>query len=323
MATPRSLGVRRVRRWGREAVLVACVGLGALGALPPAQAQTTRDDHGAARDAAKTKASKAKAKKSAAVKAKGKAKAKAKSSARRKAKARQAASARRRAAARRKADRRPGANMPKGFVWPPSKAMRDAGERCLAALTEAGVAFADADKKLVEPKARLVTPVVVADMKFGGVVWVPTFRKPPFVMDCHLALALHGVGPALGRLGVDTVHFSRIYEFTRVRTGGRQRRAVSRHALGLAVDIRKLQGVIAEPATPANGGADIAAAAAAAPPGGTIAVVHTDYATSAWLKAIETAFNESGLFRTVLSPANDPKSHYDHFHVEAAAAFAP
>lgn len=213
--------------------------------------------------------------------------------------------------------------MPKGFVWPPSGVMREAGARCLAQLTEAGVAFELAEKNRVEPKARLVTPVVVADMKFGGVAWVPTFRKPPFVMDCHLALALHGVGPALRQLGVQAVHFSRIYEFTRVRTGGRQGRAVSRHALGLAVDIRKLQGLIAAPASPVAPSVPAASTDGAAPPSETVAVVHTDYATSAWLKEIEAAFNASGLFRTVLSPANDPKSHYDHFHVEAAATFAP
>jgi hypothetical protein len=35
------------------------------------------------------------------------------------------------------------------------------------------------------------------------------------------------------------------------------------------------------------------------------------------LIAIEQTVNASGKFRIVLTPKNDPKSHHDHFHIEA------
>ncbi|HWN67107.1 MAG TPA: hypothetical protein VNM90_05675 [Haliangium sp.] len=35
------------------------------------------------------------------------------------------------------------------------------------------------------------------------------------------------------------------------------------------------------------------------------------------LLAVEQVINESGDFRMVLTPANDPESHDDHFHFEA------
>jgi hypothetical protein len=38
---------------------------------------------------------------------------------------------------------------------------------------------------------------------------------------------------------------------------------------------------------------------------------------NAVLLAAERAVNESGAFRMLLTPGNDPRSHYDHFHFEA------
>ena len=40
------------------------------------------------------------------------------------------------------------------------------------------------------------------------------------------------------------------------------------------------------------------------------------------LLSIEEVLNKSGRFRTVLTPRNDPKSHYDHFHIEAAIDYS-
>lgn len=207
------------------------------------------------------------------------------------------------------AGRRKSANMPKGFVWPPSAQMKAIGASCSEALTATGIAFVAATKKQVAAEARMVTPVIMDEMKFGDVNWSPTYRKPPFIMDCHLALALYRVSPALAALGVHTVYFSRIYEFSRVRAYGRSSRAISRHALGLAIDVRKVEGVETLP----DDGGDVS----------QLVTVQDDYHRSAWLRAVEATLNSSGLFRTVLGPENDPKSHYDHFHIEAAASFAP
>ena len=47
-----------------------------------------------------------------------------------------------------------------------------------------------------------------------------------------------------------------------------------------------------------------------------------DYlAGDALLLRVEDYLNDSGGFRMVLTPRNDPASHYDHFHVEARADY--
>jgi hypothetical protein len=181
-------------------------------------------------------------------------------------------------------------NMPDGWSWPPSAAMKRAGRDCLARLDQLGVPWRKG------PKTRkIATPVVVPDLEFGGVRLVSVYRKPPHVMDCHLAVALAEQGPALYEAGVREIHFSSLYRYTRVRTGGKQLRALSRHALGLAVDIRHL--------------VDDA---------GVSHTIADDYLNDdELLLSVEKLINESGAFRMVLTPANDPASHDDHFHFEA------
>lgn len=181
-------------------------------------------------------------------------------------------------------------NMPTGWTWPPSKAMRAAGKACQAELDRLQIAWKPGPKQ-----RKIATPIVVPAMEFGGVKVKPTFRRPPFVMDCHLALALARHGKELHARGVRELLFSRIYGYTRVRTGGREGRALSRHALGLAIDVRAI--------------VDDA---------GRKAVVLDDYPKDdALLLAVEQYLNDSGGFRMVLTPKNDPESHDDHFHIEA------
>ena len=197
---------------------------------------------------------------------------------------------------RKRARARAPSNMPEGWTWPPSAAMRAAGKACTAELDRLGVGW---KKAPAEPK--VATPITVPAMVFGGVKLVPTFRPPPFVMDCELARALALHGQELYVRGVREVHFSRIYGNTPVRTGGRTLRALSRHALGLAVDVRAIVDDT-----------------------GRKAVVVDDYLKDdPLLLAVETYLNDSGGFRTVLTPRNDPASHDDHFHVEARADFSP
>ncbi len=185
-------------------------------------------------------------------------------------------------------------NMPDGWAWPPTREMRAAGKACTDELGRRGVAW-----KPAKAERKITTPITVPAMVFGGVKLVPTFRKPPFVMDCQLARALTIHGEALYARGVRELHFSRIYGYTQVRTRGRTLAALSRHALGLAVDIR-----------------------AVVDDTGHKGVVLDDYlAGDALLAAVEAYLNDSGGFRMVLTPRNDPKSHYDHFHVEARADY--
>lgn len=188
------------------------------------------------------------------------------------------------------------ANMPDGWTWPPSPAMRAAGAACTAELDRLGVVWKPAP---AEPK--VATPITVPAMVFGGVAVLPTFRKPPFVMDCQLARSLAIHGKELYARGVRELHFSRIHGYTQVRTGGTTKAALSRHALGLAIDVRAIVDDT-----------------------GHKAVVLGDYnAGDALLLRVEDYLNDSGGFRTVLTPRNDPASHYDHFHVEARADYAP
>lgn len=185
-------------------------------------------------------------------------------------------------------------NMPDGWSWPPSKEMVAAGKACTAQLDALGVTW-----KRATGQPKIATPITVPAMVFGGVKAIPTFRKPPFVMDCQLALALTIHGKALYDRGVRELRFSRIYGYTPVRTGGKTLAALSRHALGLAIDVREI--------------VDDA---------GHKGVVLGDYlAGDPLLLAVETYLNDSGGFRMVLTPRNDPQSHYDHFHVEARADY--
>jgi hypothetical protein len=187
------------------------------------------------------------------------------------------------------------ANMPKGFAWPPNAAMKASGDACKASLTEASIEFTDAT-----PQKRVPTPIELTSLDIAGVRYVSIFRKPPFIMDCHLAAALVQHSDKLFALGVREVRFSRIYGYTKVRTGGKTKNMLSRHALGMAMDIYS---VVDET--------------------GRVAVVGTDYKKAdPLLLAVEQTLNESHGFRTVLSPKNDPRSHHDHFHIEAFVDFA-
>ena len=55
---------------------------------------------------------------------------------------------------------------------------------------------------------------------------------------------------------------------------------------------------------------------------GRVADVEDDYLKGdALLHSIEDTVNRSTRFRIVLTPGNDPISHYDHFHIEASVDF--
>jgi hypothetical protein len=185
-------------------------------------------------------------------------------------------------------------NMPKGWSWPPTPAMKKVGLACLDELDTLGVAWKKA------PAARKVTtPITLTAMELAGVRLVSTYRKGPFVMDCHLALGLARFAPTLYEAGIRELHFSRIHDYTQVRVNGDVLRALSRHALGIAIDIR-----------------------AFVDDSGRKAVVIDDYPRGdEMLLSVERQLNEAGTFRTVLTPSNDPASHDDHFHVEVGVDY--
>jgi len=197
----------------------------------------------------------------------------------------QAASA---APARTRAD-----NMPRGFTWPPSRAMIDAAHACEQRLDELGVPWR-ADK----PAGRIVDAIVVPDGQIGGIAFVEPGEHGAVaapVMDCQLVLALATIAPRLYELGVREVRIASAYRWSKVRVMGKTKDLLSRHALGLALDV---QSVIDRD--------------------GREAVIAKDYRRGDQLLAeIEQLIDDSELFRMVLTPTNDPISHKDHFHVEA------
>ncbi len=182
-------------------------------------------------------------------------------------------------------------NLPVGWVWPPSTQMKQDGQRCLRDLDRLEVHW-----KAGKATRKVVTPVVVEDMTFGGVRLVPRWGKGPYVMDCLLARALaRHVGPALGNMKVVEIRFGQIYKYRQVAG---KKGVLSRHSLGLAMDVYAF---VTED--------------------GEAHVVQDDYLDGdEVLLEVERRVTDTGAFRTLLTPGNDPEHHDDHFHFEARAA---
>lgn len=189
-------------------------------------------------------------------------------------------------------------NMPRGFAWPPTKHMHEAEAACEAKLDDLGIEHepGTSEGRVVDP---LIIPGEAGTMTLGGVTWVPAFTTRSQPVDCQLVLALATFGPQLHDLGVDRVTFGSIFRWTNVRVMGKTKNILSRHALGIAMDIISFTDK-----------------------DGRVAYVSKDYKKGdELLLGIEEAVNASGLFRILLTPKNDPISHKDHFHLEAATDY--
>jgi hypothetical protein len=196
-------------------------------------------------------------------------------------------------------DRRPTkstkANMPRGFVWPPNRTMEAEEDRCEQKLDELGVSVKPAQRE-----GRIVRPMALGDeAEIGGIKYTAVYSKHQ-VFDCQLVLALASFAPRLYELGVREVQFGSAFRWSKVRVGGKTKNILSRHALGIALDV-----------------------VAFIDESGRAALVSRDYKRGdELLHDIERAVNDSGMFRVVLTPRNDPKSHSDHFHLEANPDYA-
>lgn len=185
-------------------------------------------------------------------------------------------------------------NMPPGFAWPATDAMKRASAACEQEITDAGITFQPAP-----PLGVIVDPIRLPVMSIGGISYVPAWDKGPFTLDCQLVRVLAKLGPELENLGVREVRFGSIYRNTLVRVHGQTKNILSRHALGLAMDIK-----------------------AFVDDTGRVADVELDYLKGdPLLHAIEDTVNRMSDFRIILTPANDPLSHADHFHIEASVDF--
>ena len=173
--------------------------------------------------------------------------------------------------------------------------MKAASKICEDQLDQLGVKWERA-----EPEGRIVAPIVVPSMELGGITYTSAFRRAPHKLDCQFARTLATIGAQLHALGVREVKFGSIYRNTTVRVGGQSKNILSRHALGIAMDVMSITDET-----------------------GRVADVKKDYPNAdPLLLAVEEAINESGKFRTVLTPRNDPTSHHDHFHIEAVVDYS-
>ena len=186
-------------------------------------------------------------------------------------------------------------NMPRNWAWPPTPAMKDAGQRCLEDLDRLGVEY-----ERHGGVKKIATPVVVPSMKLGAIALQSKYRKGPFVMDCHLARGLAMHSTALEMLGVATLRFTQIHDYRTIERNGRRTNILSRHAIGLAMDVR---GVVLTDGTELD--------------------VEEDYGAGPnALHAVEALMGSVEEFRTPLTPGNDPRGHDDHFHFEAQMPLA-
>ncbi len=181
-------------------------------------------------------------------------------------------------------------NMPRGWSWPPTRTMEAAAKACEAQLDALGVTWQSAKRE-----GHIVDAVLVPDGKIGGIEYIAEYATSVPVMDCQLAVALANLAPHLYDAGVREVHVGSTYRWSKVRVGGKTKDLLSRHALGLAMDVVSF---VDDTGREAN--------------------VAKDYKNGdELLLDVERTVNDSGIFRTVLTPKNDPESHHDHFHLEA------
>jgi hypothetical protein len=245
------------------------------------------DIDAAARRTKTTATSKAALAKKKRAQAKARAKAKAKAKARAKAKGKQVAVATKIS--------RGSEGMPNGFEWPPNEAMTAAGLACEKTLDERGISWERAT-----PEGKMIDPIYVPSMEIGGIRYTPAYSKGVPRISCHLVQILADVGPELARIGVREIKYGSIYRNTNVRAHGTTKPILSRHALGIAMDIKEF-----------------------IDDKGRVANVELDYLKAdELLHGIEDTLNASQKFRILLTPGNDPISHYDHFHIEAAVDFS-
>jgi len=181
-------------------------------------------------------------------------------------------------------------NMPRGWAWPPTRTMLDAARQCETRLDELGVTWEPAKRA-----GHVVDPITVTDGQIGGIAYVDVYDQKPPVMDCQLVLALATFAPRMYELGIREVRIGGTYRWAKARVDGKTKPVLSRHALGLAMDIVSIVDST-----------------------GREVVVAKDYPRDdALLVDLERAVGDSGVFRTLLTPKNDPVSHKDHFHLEA------
>ena len=163
------------------------------------------------------------------------------------------------------------------------------GLRCLLRLHHLGIAY-----RPLPSMALINTPIEVLG-PIAGIHYKPTWRAR-FIVDCRFALALHRAGPFFRALGIKTGYFSNTHR----RHHGSLRK-VSRHALGLAMDlhrVRDAQGKLLRVKRDFEHDLDDAC----------------DNAERPALNRLACLLKRHGVFDYVLTPDTN-RAHYNHFHL--------
>lgn len=165
------------------------------------------------------------------------------------------------------------------------------GITCLLRLRQLGISH-----RFLASMEQVVTPVEI-DGAVGGVRYRAMGRHR-LIADCRMVLALHRAGSLLSQLGVDEVHFSSAYSRRPSRRGLR-----SRHALGLAIDVHRVQidGVLYRVSRDFE--RDAGASCDDAP---------------TRLNELACRLMQQRLFDRVLTPDTDA-AHHNHFHLAILA----
>ena len=146
--------------------------------------------------------------------------------------------------------------------------------------------------------------VKILDNELGGVEYW-TWGHKPLILDCSLVYSLASFGPTLVANGVDKIVWSSGYRRTLIRNTNR----LSRHALGLALDVHIYSGkdigkfVIARDYEQGLGDEHNCLGKPLTKGG-------------ALLRGLLCKMRASGLFHNILNPDYD-EAHYHHFHLSA------
>ncbi|MBU1240272.1 extensin family protein [Myxococcota bacterium] len=176
------------------------------------------------------------------------------------------------------------------------------GPHCHVVLKQLGIPFTPGPFK-----RGMKTPVSLPGKMIGGIFYRWAWgSKKALIFDCPMVVALYFAAPIFMKYGFDEILYTSTYRYTRV-SGTRR---LSRHASGMAIDIKALRG-----------------------PHGRVAVVERD-----WMRIAGTAkdcvgplpkgiprtmremiceFETWPIFRRILTPDYD-HGHRDHFHVSGA-----
>ncbi|MGM0597412.1 MAG: extensin family protein, partial [Myxococcota bacterium] len=184
-------------------------------------------------------------------------------------------------------------------VYSTTKSLK--GGKCYNLLRQLGIEF-----ELGPKKRGIVYPVSLKNKRIGGVYYKWAWGNKPYILfDCRMVVSLWLAAPVFLKHGYDEVIYTSTYRYTKVAGTNRW----SRHASGMAIDIKALRG-----------------------PDKVIGVVERDWkrvrgtknncvgsvtGRAKRMRSLICEFEKHPIFRRILTPDSD-HAHRDHFHVSGA-----